>query len=137
MKIDLYALSTKNRVFTSSEVSDVNGIATFSYGDAHTGYYPIVVLQHANDLQYTFAQKMTSISVKNATFADLQRLIDNTPEGGELILEKDYVYTEATDANIKDNGGILINKKITILGQGHIIDAKGQTRMFKVNAAHF
>lgn len=136
VKIDLYALSTKNRVFTSSEVSDVNGIATFSYGDAHTGYYPIVVLQHANDLQYTFAQKMTSISVKNATFADLQRLIDNTPEGGELILEKDYVYTEATDANIKDNGGILINKKITILGQGHIIDAKGQTRMFKVNAAH-
>ena len=136
VKIDLYTVSTKNKVFTASDVSDENGIVTFDYGDAQTGYYPIVFLQHDDDFKYPFTQKMTSISVKNGTFTDLKSLIDNTPEGGELILLKDYVYSDEYDKAIKENGGILINKKITIIGQDHVIDAKGQTRMFRVNASN-
>ena len=46
-------------------------------------------------------------------------------------MTKDYAYSESD--TITD--GIKINKTITIIGNGHTIDAKGQTRIFNVNAS--
>ena len=131
VKIHLYALSFKNYVFTDDAVSDENGMAVFIYDDAPTGYYALVNLQHEEDSMYPTVRKMTSISVKNATFDFLQNLIDKTPEGEELVLTKDFVYSESD--TITD--GIKINKNITINGNGHIIDANGQTRIFNINAS--
>ena len=50
------------------------------------------------------------------TFDDLQKLIDNAAEGSTLNLDCDY-YGKA-------NSKIILNKDLTINGQGHIIDCK-------------
>ena len=64
------------------------------------------------------------------SFADLNDTI-NGDSSTNIILDNDYTYT-STDT-IKT--GILISKNNTVIdGQGHIIDAKGQTRIFYITA---
>lgn len=66
----------------------------------------------------------------DGSFADLDIKI-NGNSSTNIILEKDYTYS-STDT-IKT--GILISKNNTVIdGQGHTIDAKGQTRIFNVTA---
>ena len=62
------------------------------------------------------------------TFTDLQTLITNNTI---IILDKDYVYDSSTDSSLSD--GITINKNITIIGNGHIIDGNNTTRAFGIN----
>lgn len=61
-------------------------------------------------------------------FEDLSDRIVNTPEGGILILDRDYTYTGGP------NKGILINKTITIDGNGHTINGNHTSRMFNISA---
>ena len=83
------------------------------------------------------------------SFHDLQVLIDNST-GDVINLEKDYVYNNDTDSylSIHDRSpigditlftgdsdrGILINKSVTINGNGHSIDAGNMTRIFNIVA---
>ncbi len=62
------------------------------------------------------------------SFDELQTEINNVEEGGVLNLTKDYEYVNGS------NKGILISKPITINGNGHVLDAKGQTRIFNINS---
>ena len=62
------------------------------------------------------------------SFDELARLINNTPEGGVLILDSDYAYIEG---QIK---GVLISKSITIDGQGHTLDGRHLSRIFNITA---
>lgn len=62
------------------------------------------------------------------SFADLQKEIGNTEENGTLNLNKDYTWTSSDS---KDP--IIINKSMTVNGNGHIIDAKKQTSIFKID----
>lgn len=61
-------------------------------------------------------------------FDDLAIQVNNTPEGGSLILDKDYEYINGT------NKGIVISKAITIDGAGHTLDGNKLSRMFNVTA---
>ena len=61
-------------------------------------------------------------------FEDLSDRIVNTPEGGILVLDRDYTYTGGP------NKGILINKTITIDGNGHTINGNHTSRMFNISA---
>ena len=63
------------------------------------------------------------------TFTELQENISHATANSTLKLDKNYEYDD--DFNIE---GILIDKVLTIDGQGHKIDAKGQARIFKINA---
>lgn len=66
----------------------------------------------------------------DGSFADLNKTI-NGDSSTNIILDNDYTYT-STDT-IKT--GILISKNNTVIdGQGHTIDAKGQTRIFNITA---
>lgn len=66
----------------------------------------------------------------DGNFADLNNKI-NGDSSTNIVLDKNYTYS-STDT-IKD--GIVISKNNTIIdGQGHTIDAKGQSRMFNVTA---
>lgn len=56
------------------------------------------------------------LSDEFGTFSELQELIDNTPAGGSVNLTKDYIFAYG------DND-ININKSITVIGNGHVIDA--------------
>lgn len=61
-------------------------------------------------------------------FYDLLVKIHNTPEGGILVLDRDYSYVNGT------NKGILVSKPITIDGNGHTLNGKDLSRMFNVTA---
>ena len=56
------------------------------------------------------------LSGESGSFSELQEIIDNTPAGGSVNLTKDYIFAYG------DND-IDINKSITIIGNGHVIDA--------------
>ncbi|WP_296786795.1 pectate lyase-like adhesive domain-containing protein [uncultured Methanobrevibacter sp.] len=65
------------------------------------------------------------------TFSELAKLISDTPSGGTISLIKNYTRTDSGYYN-----GISINKKITINGNGHTIDAKGGSRIFSVSGSN-
>lgn len=52
-------------------------------------------------------------------FTELQRLIDETPSGGELKLEKNYTHFTG------ESGNLTIFKRITINGNGYTINGDG------------
>lgn len=64
------------------------------------------------------------------TFDDLASLINNTPEGGILVLDDDYKFINGS------NKGILISKQITIDGAGHTLDGNKLSRIFNIVAAN-
>jgi len=63
------------------------------------------------------------------TFTELQNLVN---EGKNITLTKDYMW----DISFKngDKSGVLIDKSITIDGNGHTIDGAGASRLFNVSA---
>ena len=61
-------------------------------------------------------------------FDELSLKINNTPEGGILVLDKDYRYLNGS------NKGIIISKPITIDGAGHTLDGCELSRMFNVTS---
>ena len=66
---------------------------------------------------------------KSGTFAELQANINAATNGSTLTLNKNYECKDGFDAE-----GILINKSITIDGNGSKIDAQGKSRIFKITA---
>ena len=62
----------------------------------------------------------------DGTFTALQNKINNAQAGSTITLENDYAYDEDFNAKI-----ITINKDLTINGNGHKIDAKWDSRIFK------
>ena len=61
-------------------------------------------------------------------FYDLLVKIHNTPEGGLLVLDRDYQFTNGS------NKGILISKSITIDGNGHTLNGNKSSRIFNITA---
>ena len=65
-------------------------------------------------------------------WADLNKLISEN-ESDEFTLEKDYQYDLYDDPdNEHDPQGILIEKNITIDGDGHTLDGRGYARAFNI-----
>ena len=109
--------------------TDANGQFIFLYAAFDDGNYTYKV-QHIEDSYYAFGEKTGTIEVKPGTFTDLKNLIGRAHDGDVVNLTKDYVYSPDVDGAITD--GIEINKTITINGYGNTIDAKGQTRIFRI-----
>ena len=61
------------------------------------------------------------------TFEDLSELVQNTTEGNTLKLDKDYKNIQYSSQNI-------INKSMTIDGDGYTIDANQMSGLFYINA---
>lgn len=64
----------------------------------------------------------------NGNFTELQARILLAPEGSTITLDKDYSHN--ADFNIST--GVLINKNITIDGNGHTLDGKSKSRIFTI-----
>jgi len=63
------------------------------------------------------------------TFSDLQDIIDDTTGANPvIILDKDYKYDSTTDSSLTN--GVTIQKNITIIGNGHVIDGNNSKRAF-------
>ena len=69
------------------------------------------------------------IEGNGGTFAELQANITAASEGSTLTLNKDYECEDGFDIE-----GILIDKPLTIDGNGSKIDAQGKSRIFKITA---
>ena len=65
----------------------------------------------------------------DGTFTALQAKILLADEGSTINLTRDYKYGD----DFKITSGIIINKDITINGNGHTIDGMGKSRMFLIN----
>ena len=63
-----------------------------------------------------------SISDSPGSFADLQGMIDNASDGSVLVLDRDYKGSI--------NSYIILNKSLTIDGQGHTIDCLNKKNCF-------
>ena len=68
------------------------------------------------------------------TYTDLQNKIDATEEGGLLVLEYDFAYTEAIDGD-KFPEGVVINVPINIDGNKSTISGNNSYRIFYINAS--
>jgi C1A family cysteine protease len=64
----------------------------------------------------------------SGSFSELQTQINNIEEGGVLNLSKDYQYADGSTE------GVRISKPITINGNGYVLDAKGQSRIFNITS---
>ena len=67
----------------------------------------------------------------NANFTELQNKISNAEENSTIELDNNYVYNDEEFSE-----GIIINKNITINGNGHTIDGNYASRIFYINATN-
>lgn len=108
-------------LFTISAVSaEEIGNETISYestlmGDSVSEY----------DLSMFLSDEDIQRSADNGTFTDLQKKINDADADSTITLENDYKYNSGFSSE-----GISINKTLTINGNGHVIDALGQSRIF-------
>ena len=70
-----------------------------------------------------------STDTDNGTFSDLQDKINAASEGGTIYLNNNY-----TNNGSFSGDGIIIEKPITIEGNGFTIDAASHSRIFTINA---
>lgn len=89
-------------------------------------FTPIETGTHTITAQVNNQKVSITIDI-NGEFNYLQYLIDNAE--GALVLERDFTYSLGID-NITE--GVLINKTFVIDGQGHTINALGQSRIFNI-----
>ncbi|WP_405267298.1 right-handed parallel beta-helix repeat-containing protein, partial [Methanobrevibacter sp.] len=76
---------------------------------------------------HTITLKITD----GTTFYDLNHVI-NGNNNDTIVLDSDYTYNSTFDYNL--NGGIVIDRAVTIIGNGHILDAAGLARIFNIQA---
>ncbi len=80
------------------------------------------------EINLTDGEEILSAGKGIGSFDDLSVLVNDTPENGTLVLDKDYEYVNGS------NKGILITKSITIDGAGHTLNGNKLSRMFNVTA---
>ena len=83
------------------------------------------------NISYNYHEFTFNVNQYNITpgdFYDLLIKIRNTPEGGVLVLDRNYKFTSGF------NKGILISKSITIDGAGHTLDGNQLSRIFNITA---
>ena len=71
------------------------------------------------------------LSASSGTFTDLQKLIDDDVSG-VIDLNSSYTYNDATDSELIH--GVIINKELTINGNGNMINGSNVARLFNVTA---
>ena len=90
-----------------------------------------VSVVYSGDDNYAPSESTFDIElIRSDSFRALQMLIDSADENSTIVLDKDYTYDPATDGD----GGIIVNKPVTINGMGHMMDAKGTSPVFDITA---
>ena len=113
------------------ELQIIDGKATLTINNLETGTYTAYAT-YPGDMKYLPANASSTFTVSskaNKTFTDLKNLIDAASPKDTIKLEDDYTNDGTITAD-----GITISKAITIDGKGHTLDAKGSSRIFKINA---
>ena len=73
-----------------------------------------------------------SVPISDGTsFVDLNRTI-NGNDNDTIVLDNDYIYNPVFDYDL--TGGIVIDRPVTIIGNGHTLNATGLARIFNIQA---
>ena len=92
----------------------------------------VIIGKYSGDMHHIPATDSIFISVKpNNTFWALNHTI-NGNDNPVIELSNDYYFDSVYDADFVD--GIVINRPVTIKGNGYTIDAKGKSRIFHVTS---
>lgn len=141
--VDLYAAITDDNgnVITDSGFKFLVGTdevaATFN---PETKYYEATYAPAAEEeylVSMNYAGTAT-LDIKTATISftrsliDIQNMIDAAEEGDTITLDGDYKYVEELDADVVN--GVVIDKAITINGNGYTISGSNSARIFNVTA---
>ena len=94
-----------------------------------------LILEENNDLVLDSAEdeipRLNEGETTPGTFTDLQNLID-TSETGEITLSRNYTYNNDTDYERQQ--GIIINRTVSINGNGAVIDGSNNATIFTITA---
>ena len=112
----------------STKLTNEEGFALFDDLNLENDYYDIKAY-HLEDEYYAYGETRGYFE-KIGDFTALQELIYSTPENGTLNLERNFTFTPGLDDYLVD--GIIIDKNITILGNGFTIDGLNQSKIFAV-----
>ena len=124
--IDFYDYDDGNFIESVTLVTDDNGQAVYHYKNEKYKYK----VYHPEDQYYAYAEK---IGYYNSDFGDFNRLqsyINMAEANSVLDLYVDYTFTLGADENLA--GGIVIDKQLTINGNGHTINALQMARIFYI-----
>ncbi len=69
----------------------------------------------------------------SGTYTELKTLIDNANSGDTITLDKNYTYNTANDNSLAATG-ILINKELTIDGNGYTLNGNNMIRLFDIKS---
>ena len=109
-----------------------DGNAVFNISGLNAASY-IAGIYYPGDNKYSAQNATAGFTVsekQQKTFGDLAGLISAADEGSVLALGDNYTFDGSTS---KD--GIVIQKAITIDGNGHTLDGVGQSRIFDIRAS--
>ena len=118
-KFDL-ALNSNGKL--DKNVTGLDEKVTFTPTSLETGSVTATI----GDVAYTTT---LTVITDGTTFWYLNQTI-NGNTNDTITLDKDYAYNPVSDSAF--TGGIEITRSVTINGNGHTIDAKGQARIFNV-----
>ncbi|WP_295596693.1 hypothetical protein [uncultured Methanobrevibacter sp.] len=99
-----------------------------------------IAVVYASDIEQTDADTdVLSVSneyklsngVDSGTFDELQKKINNASEGSTIEFFNNYTYDDTFEAK-----GIMINKSLTIEGNGFTIDGANKARIFFIDATN-
>lgn len=134
-----------NLIFNPDFKFIVNGVEKdFDSFDYEKGYlladYPIT-LDHATYLVNATTTGAADLvnkfgiikNLKIGTFTDLQYKINNTAEGTTLVLPYNFTYNAEIDGDAL-KAGVVINKALTVDGNGSTISGADAARIFQLNA---
>ena len=68
----------------------------------------------------------------DGSFSELQGLIDDASNGDTITLGKNYIYTASSDSSLK--GGVVVNKALTIVGDGKYISGDNKVRILNISS---
>ena len=132
-KTAIMTIKTKEGDVNYTLETDDNGEAKFNYTDfvnryGHGTYE--YELSFSGD-NYTFPTNYSGYFQTRGEFGYLQELINNAAANDTIKLDSNIIYNTILDSIVD---GIIINKPITIDGNGYAIDAMGQSRIFDIKS---
>ena len=105
-------------------ITDSNGEVSLDYMDLPDGNYSYVTY-HPDTDYYGYIMADPGEFIVKSSFEILQSLIDDATDN--VTLKKDFTYSDS------DLSELIINKTLTIYGNGHSIDANNMARIFNVS----
>ena len=106
----------------------ITSVSAVDNDDAQISEDDSQILEKTNEDIITSSQEDVLNANSKGTFTELQKLINITPDGATINLDKDYTY----DAGFNKKG-IVINKNLTINGNGHTLNGLSKSRIFLIN----